>query len=181
MNELTDLAKTEGKNLTVLGAIAIILGFLALMAPGLTGFSIALLVGVLVILGGLVRMTWAFGAGGFGKGLLGFAIGGLTLLCGIALVSNPLFSSGVLTIVLAVYFVADGLSEVAAGLQGRLANGRGWLLFSGIVSILCGIMIWQQYPLAGAWAIGILLGIKLFMVGLVMITGGSVLRTVAKG
>lgn len=181
MNELTDLAKTEGKNLTALGAIAIILGFLALMAPGLTGFSIALLVGVLVILGGLVRMIWAFGAGGFGKGLLGFAIGGLTLLCGIALVSNPLFSAGVLTIVLAVYFVADGLSEVAAGFQGRLANGRGWLLFSGIVSILCGIMIWQQYPLAGAWAIGILLGIKLFMVGLVMITGGSVIRTVAKG
>jgi hypothetical protein len=38
-------------------------------------------------------MFWAFQAGSFGRGALAFAIGGLTLICGIALLANPLFAS----------------------------------------------------------------------------------------
>jgi uncharacterized membrane protein HdeD (DUF308 family) len=102
------------------------------------------------------------------------------LLCGIALVANPLFGSGVLTIMLALYFILDGISEVVAGIKLRPGSGWGWMLFGGIVSILLGMMIWGQFPLSGAWAIGILLGIKLFFVGLMMITGGSVVRSMSK-
>ncbi len=109
-----------------------------------------------------------------------FAIGGLTLLCGIALVGNPLFASGVLTIVLASYFFVDGIFEIAAAFRLRSEPGWGWMFFGGIVSILLGIMIWRQFPLSGAWAIGILLGIKLFFVGLIMVTTGSTVRSLAK-
>ena len=180
MSELADAAKTGGKNMTILGGIAIALGLFAMLAPGITGLSIALIVGLLVVAGGIVRMIWAFQAGSFGKGLLMFAIGGLTLLCGVALVANPLFASGVMTIVLAIYFVVDGIVEIAAGFQQRPASGSGWMIFGGIVSILLGIMIWRQFPLSGAWAIGVLLGIKLFFVGLMMITGGSVVRSAVR-
>jgi uncharacterized membrane protein HdeD (DUF308 family) len=54
------------------------------------------------------------------------------------------------------------------------------MLFGGIVSVLLGIMIWAQFPLSGVWAIGILLGIKLFFVGLIMLVGGSAMRSMAK-
>ena len=43
-----------------------------------------------------MRMVWAFSAESLGKGILAFVIGGLTLLCGIALIANPLLASGVL-------------------------------------------------------------------------------------
>ncbi len=135
---------------------------------------------MLVVLAGIVRIIWAFQAGSLGKGLLLFAIGGLTLLCGIALVANPLLGSAVLTIMLALYFILDGISEVVGGIKLRPGPGWGWMLFAGIVSILLGMMIWRQFPLSGAWAIGILLGIKLFFVGLIMVTGGSVVRSLAK-
>ena len=58
-----------------------------------------------------------------------------------------------------------------------------WQLFGphrGIVSIWLGIIIWGQFPLSGVWAIGILLGIKLFFVGLIMLKGGSAVRSMAK-
>jgi uncharacterized membrane protein HdeD (DUF308 family) len=180
MNELADTVKAGGRNMTIFGVIAIVLGIFAMLAPGQTGISVVLLVGGFVIAGGIVRMIWAFQAGSLGKGLLMFAIGGLTLLCGLALVAHPLFASGVLTIVLAAYFVVDGIFEIAAAFQLRPEPGWGWMLFGGIVSVLLGIMIWQQFPLSGAWAIGILLGIKLFLVGLIMITGGSVVRSAAQ-
>jgi len=178
MNNLTEAAKAGGKRMTAFGVIAIILGMLAMLAPGLTGASIAMLLGGLVVVSGIVRMMWAFQSGSLGRGLWMFVIGVLTLLCGIALLANPLFASGVLTIVLAAYFVFDGTSEIAVGV-GRMGDGGGWLLFSGIVSIILGAMIWAQYPLSGAWAMGTLLGIKLFFVGLTMITGGSAVRSMA--
>ena len=180
MNELANAAKAGGKNMTIFGVIAMILGMLAMLMPGLTGISIVFLLGVLVFVGGIVRIIWAFQAGSLGKGLLMFAIGGLTLLCGIALLANPLFGSAVLTVMLALYFILDGISEVVAGIKLRPGSGWGWMLFGGIVSIWLGIMIWGQFPLSGVWAIGILLGIKLFFVGLIMVMGGSAVRSMAK-
>jgi uncharacterized membrane protein HdeD (DUF308 family) len=170
MTELTDAAKAGGNRMRIFGIIAIILGILCLLAPGLTGVSVLTLMGLLVLAAGIVRIIWAFQAGSFGKGLLMFAIGGLTLLCGIALVANPLFVSGVL--------ILDGISEIVGGIRLRPGSG-GWMLFGGIVSVMLGIMIWAQYPLSGVWAIGILLGIKLFFVGLIMVMGGSAVRSMA--
>jgi hypothetical protein len=46
MNELTDVAKAGGKRMTTFGVIAIILGVLAMLAPVVTGLSIALLLGI---------------------------------------------------------------------------------------------------------------------------------------
>lgn len=180
MTEFSKSTKTVGNKITILGIIAIILGILCLLAPGLTGFSVVTLMSVLVLAAGIVRMIWAFQAGSLGKGLLMFAIGGLTLLCGIALVANPLFASGILTILLAVYFILDGITEITVGVRLRPSDGAGWLIFGGIVSVLLGFMIWAQYPLSGPMAMGILLGIKLFFIGLIMITGGAAFRSVAK-
>jgi uncharacterized membrane protein HdeD (DUF308 family) len=180
MNELREAASTGGKRVTVLGAIVIILGIFALMAPGLTGISIVFLLGTLVAASGIIRIVWAFQAGSFGRGLLMFAIGGLTLLCGIALIANPLLGSAMLTFMLTAYFIFDGIAEIAAGVRLRPEAGWGWMLFGGIVSILLGIVIWAQFPLSGAWAIGILLGIKMFFIGLIMVTGGSAVRSLAK-
>ena len=180
MNELQEAAKAGGKSMTFFGVIAIILGILSMMMPGLTGVSVVYLLGVIVLVAGIVRMIWAFQAGSLGRGLLMFAIGLLTLLAGFALLAHPLFASGVLTIMLAVYFILDGIGEIAAGIRVRPADGWGWLLFGGIVSLLLGLMIWRQFPLSGLWAVGILLGIKLFFIGLIMVTAGSAVRSIAK-
>ena len=180
MNDLANAARAGGKNMTVFGVIAIILGIMAMMMPGLIGVSVVYLLGVIVLIAGIMRMIWAFQAGGLGKGLLMFAIGLLTLLVGLALLVHPLFASGFLTIMLALYFILDGISEIAAGFQRRPSDGWGWMLFGGIVSILLGMMIWRQFPLSGIWAIGILLGIKLFFVGLIMVMTGSAVRSLSK-
>jgi uncharacterized membrane protein HdeD (DUF308 family) len=176
MNELA----TGGKRMTAYGVIAIILGILAMLAPLLTGFSIMTVIGIIVLIAGIVRMVWAFKAGSLGKGIWTFVIGLLTLIAGILLFAHPLFASSVLTVLLVFYFLLDGIFELVAGFQIRPAAGSGWLIFGGVISILLGILIWKQYPLSGVWAIGILFGIKLFLVGLIMLTGGSVMRQIAK-
>jgi len=180
MSELAAVVKAGGKKMTILGVVAIILGVLAMLMPVLAGASVVLFLGVLVLAAGIVRMIWAFGSDSVGKGMLKFAVGVLTLLCGIVLLAHPLFASVVLTLVLAIYFVLDGIVEIVAGIKRRPGLGWMWMLVGGIVSILLGVIIWRQFPLSGIWAIGILLGIKLFFVGLIMIMAGSAIRSVSK-
>jgi uncharacterized membrane protein HdeD (DUF308 family) len=176
----TETAARPGRKLTWLGVIAIVLGMMAMIAPGLTGTSVAALVGVFVVWAGIAHLVWAFQAGSLGRAALVFATGVLTVLAGLALVANPLFASGVLALVLAGYFVLDGLFEIGASFRLRPGSGWMWMLFAGIVSILLGVMIWQQFPLSGVYAIGVLLGIKLFSVGLVMVTAGESVQALSR-
>ena len=175
---MTRTAKTKivSPQSKFLGALCIVLGIFAMMAPGITGFSITVLVGVLVTAAGIIRSIWAFQSDSFGKGLVLFALGLLTLLCGIAMLANPLFASGILAIILAGYFIADGVIEILASFQLKPVSGWGWLLFAGIISILLGIIIIEQFPLSGVWAIGILFGIKLFFIGLIMLGSNASTR-----
>jgi uncharacterized membrane protein HdeD (DUF308 family) len=49
--------------------------------------------------------------------------------------------------------------------QIKPTKGWGWVLFSGILFLVLGGMIWSQFPVSGAWAIGLLVGINLFFSG----------------
>lgn len=180
MTERAEAVKAGGQSVTVYGVVAMVLGLLAMVAPAVAGHLIAMILGILVLIGGIVRMAWALQGGHGGRGALRFVIGVLTLLCGVALVANPLFASGVLSIVLAVYFILDGLAEAIAGFTMRPRPGWGWMLVGGVVSMLLGAMIWRQYPLSGAWAMGVLIGVKLFFVGLLMVAAGSAARSAVK-
>jgi uncharacterized membrane protein HdeD (DUF308 family) len=176
-----DLVHTGGTRMATWGVITMLLGVFAVFTPMLTGFSILLLLGVLVMAAGVMRMLWAFKAGSVGRGLLMFVLGLLTLAVGSLLLVNPLFAAVSVTILLTAYLVVDGAAELYAGIQRRPDAGWGWLTVGGVVSILLGILIWRQAPLAGVWAIGLFLGIKLFFVGLMMMTVGGTLRGIAKG
>lgn len=176
---MTNTATQSGNGnsgMTIFGVVAIILGFLCMLTPLVTGIAVAFMVGGLILIGGIVRTIWAFKAETFGRGLVRGAIGVLTLVCGLFLVSDPLLATGFLTILLSAYLIADGLLEIAAGTRLKPASGWGWMVFGGILSILLGFVIWGQYPLSGAWAIGILLGIKLLFIGMIMVTVSSAVR-----
>ncbi len=179
-SEFAEAAKAGGKKMTIFGVIAILLGLLAILTPAVVGTSVLVFLGVIVLAAGIVRMVWSFGSGSVGKGLLMFALGLLTFLCGVGLIANPLFASGFLTVVLAVYFFLDGLAEIVAAFKQKGRQGWVWMLLGGVVSILLAALIWKQFPLSGVWAIGVLLGIKLFFIGIIMVTGGSTLRQMAK-
>jgi uncharacterized membrane protein HdeD (DUF308 family) len=98
----------------------------------------------------------------------------LTLLAGILVISHPLLTSAVLSVVLAIYFVGDGIAELfAAGTLPQGQQGKGWLIFGGLVSLILGVMIFTGFPLAGVVAIGVFLGIKLLFAGMTMLTLGS--------
>jgi len=110
-DELKHDVKSGGKILTLLGVVAIVMGILAMLAPGIAGLSIVVLLGVVVTCAGVVRMFWALQASSFSKGILTFALGSLTLICGIGRLDLPGF-----------------VAQMSTGWAYRLAAGAPWAM-----------------------------------------------------
>jgi uncharacterized membrane protein HdeD (DUF308 family) len=165
MNETSDIARASSRVGTGWGFAVMLLGMLAIMAPFVAGVAVTSMVAVLITAAGLAMTMYAFKAGSFGKGLLQFLFGGITILCGVAMFSAPMLSMLTLTSVLLVYFLVDGVFAIVAGLRGKDAPGWGWMIVSGGASIVLAVIIWRQWPVSGAYAIGLLVGIRLIFTG----------------
>ncbi len=165
--------------LIIFGALTVILGILAMMAPLVAGVAVSVTGGILLIIGGIMRTLFAFKCKSWGKGILAFVLGVLTLLIGLVMVFKPILGLTSLTLVLAAYFFVDGIFEIFESFDLKPLKGWGWMLFGGIVSVLLGIMIWRQWPVSGVWAIGILVGIKLVFAGWAMVGIGAAGRSIA--
>ena len=179
MNEDLQTARKGGRNMTIFGVMTMALGMLALSAPLVVGGSVVMLIGFLVVVGGMARFFWGFKREGSERVFL-LIVGGLTTLAGVLMIANPLFTAALLSILLAVYFIVDGICEIIGAVKVRPEPGWLWLLFAGVISLFLGIMIWKQVPLSGPVAIGVLIGIKLLFSGLTMMTVGQVVRSATR-
>ena len=177
---LLDGIKKNARLAVIVGILMLICGILAIGSPLVAGMSVTVVVGVMLMVGGIAQCFLAFQAGAFGKGLLIFIMGALTAVVGYYVFSQPLAGLASITLFLAAYFVVTGISELIGAFQIRPAGGWGAMLFNGIVTLLLGIMIWKQFPLSGAWAVGVLFGIKLVVGGGSLIIIGRTVRAVAE-
>jgi uncharacterized membrane protein HdeD (DUF308 family) len=137
-----------------------------------TGVAVTALVGMLLLAAGIVEVIFAFQADSFGKGVLRFLFGGLGVLAGVVVIATPVASLGVLTIVLAAFFLASGGIDVVLALKLRPDEGWVWMLLSGIVSVALGALIALQMPVSGLWAVGLYVGVRLLMHGWVLMALG---------
>lgn len=161
---IENIRKNSG-TATWMGVALLVLGVLSLGAPLIAGVSIAVTMGLMLLVGGVSQLFYAVKAGSFGKGLLVLLMGLVTAVVGIYMVTHPGIALATLTLFLAAWFVAVGACEIAWSLQLRPISGWSLTLASGLLSLLLGIMIWRQFPMSGAWAVGVLAGIKLVFSG----------------
>ena len=160
------------------GFLMVILGLFAMFTPAVSGITVTLMLAVLLLISGLGMLMYSFSSAHFGQGMMRFLFGGITALAGIYMFTQPGMALASLTMFLAVYFVVDGIFSIIAGL--RLQEEKGWVIFNGVVTLLLGAMIWKGWPVSGLWAVGILVGVKLVVGGMVMMALESVGDSVRK-
>jgi uncharacterized membrane protein HdeD (DUF308 family) len=148
-----------------LGIVMIILGVLAIGAPGVATIAVQFALGWILVIGGIAEGIHAFMARGWAGFLLELLSAILYLAVGILLLVNPVGGALALTIVLAVFLIVEGIFKIITGLRVRDHRGWGWLLASGILSVILGLMIWAEWPASGLWVIGLLVGIQLLFTG----------------
>ena len=161
----------------LLGGVMVLVGFLSMGSPLVAGLSVTMAVGIMLVIGGIGQLVFAVKTG---TGLFSIVMGALTVILGAYMLSNIGSALASLTIFIAAYFIIEGITEAIMAFQLKPARGWGWALFSGLITVLLGAMIWNQFPLSGAWAIGTLVGIKLVFSGWSLLMFGMVAPIAAK-
>lgn len=151
--------------LMTIGVIMLILGSLAIIFPAASSVSISLILGILLLIGAGGRLISMFSSRGLADFLLKLLVTVIFLAAGVLLLVRPVESTLTLTLLLGIFFVAQGIVNVLISLFMRNVKGWGWLFFNGVVAFILGALIWASWPSSAAWAIGLLVGIYLIFDG----------------
>jgi uncharacterized membrane protein HdeD (DUF308 family) len=148
-----------------LALLLVVAGAAAISFPMLSTIAVELWTAIAFAIAGIAQTVHAFAARSWGGFFWGLLIGLLYLAAGIVLWLNPIAGVVTLTVFLAAVLVVDGVFRSILAFQVRPRSGWFWLLFGGILSVVLGVMIWQQLPSSALAVLGLLLGINLVFSG----------------
>jgi len=169
----------DGSSLLIVrGIIGLIIGFVAIVWPGITIAALVAIFAAYAILDGVTNLvigftrtatherSWAQVA----QGLIGLIAGALAVVW-------PIATAFALVIFIGAWAVATGVMEIVAAIRLRRYIKGEWLLaLSGVMSIIFGVLVFA-FPQAGAIGIAWLLAVYAVAAGVVLVTLGLRLRT----
>ncbi len=168
--------KSHARTAIITGVVLALAGVASIAAPLIAGASLMMVIGAVLVVGGISLMMLAFRLGAVGLRLPLRLFSVLMCLVGGYLFGRPLEALGATTLILATYLVVSGIVELAAAFRARPEPGWGWMALSAVIGVVLGVLLWQQFPLSGIWAVGTLFGIRLLTSGFAMIAMGSAVK-----
>ena len=88
----------------------------------------------------------------------------LSSAVGILFLWAPFDGLLVLTLFLACLLLTTGAFKIIGALVYRF-NSWGWLLVSGALDLVLGVLIWLEWPASALWVLGLFVGISLIFRG----------------
>lgn len=164
----------------LIGILALVLGIVAVIYPAGFGKISVVVIGVFLVLGGILRLTFAVVSFSMGSLLMRYLYAILMIIAGIWIIMNPDMGMEALTLIMAIYFIIDGITGIVFSFSLMPIGGGMYLLISGIVGVVLGILIFTKWPESSNYALGIYLGIKLTLDGLMLALTGHAVRKSGK-
>ena len=164
--------------LVILGITLMAVGAVAMGAAVITTLTSAVIFGILLLGVGAIQLVNACLARSWRGFLIHVFVGLLYLVVGGLMVEHPVQAAEGLTLLLAAALLLGGAVRVTFALIESFA-GRGWMLLNGVISVLLGVMIWQQWPAASLWVIGLFIGIDLVFSGWMSLMLGLMVKGAA--
>ncbi len=160
----------------VRGVLAILFGAVALFLPGATMLSLVLFFAAYALADGLLAIGSAIRAASAHQrwGYLLFE-GLVSIAAAVAAVGWPGLTVFAFVFMIAFWAIVTGILEIAAAIELDV-EGRGWLVFGGIASLLYGVLL-VGAPLAGAVVLTWWLGAYAIVFGVSLIVLAFKLRS----
>lgn len=145
----------------VQGGLMMLAGAFAFVYPMLPSSTVPALLGWLLIISGSVQGTSLIGARNvphFWVQALSVAV---SVIIGLMFLRVPGERLFVLTMLLIVYFISEGISKLILSLTIRPLPNWHWVLGSGLLGIMAAILTWSKLPVTATWIMCPLFGIVL--------------------
>lgn len=149
----------------VQGVLLVVAGVLALVYPFIASVAIVFLLGWVLIISGVLQGIGLIGASNVPHYWLQLISAVLAILIGILLLRSPDSGLLIMTVLLIVYFMVEGIAKVIFALTIRPFPNWAWVLASGFIGILLALILWANMPLSADWVLGLMLGILLVSEG----------------
>jgi uncharacterized membrane protein HdeD (DUF308 family) len=146
------------------GIVLVLLGLVALAAPGATSVGFTLVLAWILMLAGLTHLLSLWHASTLFGAARSIAIGLLYFAAGLVLLRQPMWAVTSLTLVIGLVFLAEGVIGVIAYITGDHRTGS--TLLTAIVAMALGAIIINGWPLSSVWAIGTVVGANLLVAGI---------------
>jgi len=174
-SELEPLRAKSGW-IVALGAVYVIAGLVALGSVVMATVATVFLVGIMMLIAGAAEVINAFQIKTWGKFLLWILLGALYIVAGFVTFENPLLAAAMLTLFLGIALLASGITRIVLAFSMKAAMSWIWVLLSGVVTLLFGLVILVHWPVSGLYILGLFLGIDLVLAGASWIGIGLGLR-----
>lgn len=160
----------------VVGIILIILGALALGYQFIATVFSVYFIGTLLIIAGVAQVLHSFSIKGFGQTALWAIMGILYIFIGLMSFVKPIAVSSALTLVISFLLIMSGFTQIFAAFNNRNLPRWGWILTSGIITLILGLIIITGWPYDSLWVLGMFLGIDLVFQGWAYVAIGVALK-----
>ena len=164
MREETTRIRKQWGWFLAFGIVQIIVGVLAVGFAFSATIASVVMLGVLLLIAAGAQLAAAILARNWGGFALFLLLGVLYAVGGLLTLERPLLAAEGLTLMLAACFLVGGTSRVIIALVERFPSW-GWVLFNGVITVLLGIAIWEQWPASGLWVLGMFVGVDLIVNG----------------
>lgn len=138
-----EITKKRDWGLVLAGALLVITGIVFIAAPGITLVMLTMIAGAAFLVSGIFDII--FYVRNRKTGLvtgwtIAYAV--LDILIGLMLLLHPIVLAEVIPWMIGAFFIAFGIFEAIAAFKVKKLGTPvwGWMLFSGIVEALCGVL-----------------------------------------
>ena len=130
--------------------------------------------GATFLVGGIATLIQSFQEKEWGGVFWQLAIGIVYLAGGVVFLVNPFGGVIALTVFLGIIFFVEGIARMIMGFQMRSERNWGWLVASGAMSMLLGILVFGGLANGASLGfIGVLLGVNFIFAGASFVALGS--------
>ena len=167
--------------LVLRGALALVFGGLALAFPGVTIAFAAAFLAAYLALDGILALVAGIRAAEAHRRWWPFILEGVvSLAAGVLAFIWPTVTVVVMVALVAAWSILTGLAIMIPAFALPKGSGKGWLIFSGAVSLILGLVILFQ-PAAGLFYIVLSIGIYAILFGVGLIALGLRVRQLHAG
>src|ERR1700740_1956882 len=168
--------RTKSGWIGALGVVYVIAGLIALSSVVFATKVTVFVVGIMMLIAGIAEVINSFQFKSWGKFLLWLLLGALYIVAGLVTFENPLLAAALLTLLLGFWLVASGIMRVVLAFSMKEGTPWLWVVLSGIITLLLGLIILAHWPVSGLYILGLFLGIDLIVAGASWIAIGLGLR-----
>ena len=155
------------------GVITLGFGIVLTFKPGKSVHTIAIILGIWLLILGVIRLLQAIGATGERTGLV--VVGLLSILIAILLLHHTTTTVATVGFIVGIFWTIGGVTQLFSGIAGDDGHPNWFVVCLGVISTGIGILC-LVYPSLSLSIICVIVGLGMILYGIVEVVWGFQLR-----